>query len=247
MKIPPASLSVNRNLLVRTLLAKVRFIAILPMAVLAFLTGAVTYGATTITSVPFAINKSGTYVMKTNLTLSGTGESAISVNVSNVVVDLGGFDLATSDTTFSNSGITVQVGVTNVTIQNGLISNFETAVNLLGPEEIVQNLRCESAGNGIACQNTCTSSLIQNCLVAGNGTGVGVGLSGSADVVVKNNQIVSESTGGYSAGNNSFIANYIGSCVTGLSLSSTDKYQGNVTTLCATPFSGGIEVGTENN
>jgi hypothetical protein len=185
--------------------------------------------------------------LKGDLTLSGTGQSAISVNVSNVVIDLKGFTLATSDTTFSNSGITVQVNVTNVTIQNGSIYNFETAVNLLGPEGTVQNVRCESAGNGIAAQNTCTSSLIQNCFIAGTGAGVGVGLDGCADVVVKNNQIVSENVGGSSSGNNSFIANYIGSCTTGLSLAGTDKYQGNVTTLCTTPFSGGTAVGDENN
>jgi hypothetical protein len=124
-------------------------------------------------------------------------------------------------------------------------------VHLAGAEETAQNLRLESAGGGVVAENTCTSSLIQNCFIAGSGAllaaDIGVRLNGCADVVVRNNQIVSEEVGGSSSGNNSFIANHIGSCTTGLSMGGTDKYQANVTTLCTTPFSGGTAVGDANN
>jgi hypothetical protein len=48
-------------------------------------------------------------------------------------------------------------------------------------------------------------------------------------------------------GGNSFIANQIANCLFGLILGSLDKYQGNVTNRCLTPFLGGVAVGDENN
>jgi hypothetical protein len=237
---------IQKPINVKTYLA--RILALVAMSSVFVVSG---YAATKITAVPFTITKAGTYISVGDLTLSGTGQTAITVNAGNVVIDLKGFSLGTSDTTFSNTGITVSTGAANVIVQNGSINNFGSGVNLLGPEETVQNLRCESGANGVTVQSTCTSSLIQNCFIAGSGalpaSDIGVRLNGCADVVVRNNQIVSENQGGSSSGNNSFIANHIGSCTTGLSMGGTDKYQANVTTLCTTPFSGGTAVGDANN
>lgn len=206
-----------------------------------------TYAVTTIKSVPFTITKSGTYILTANLTLSGTGQTAIAVNASNVVIDLSGLTLSTSDTTNSNIGIIDSTNSSNVTIQNGSIYSFNPCIHLFGSEETVQNIRLESVGNGILAYGA--STLIQNCFIVGNGTaeGIGLGTSGSLDVVVKNNLIVSENVGVESHGNNSFIYNWVGSCNVGFNLGSTDKYQGNLTTLCTTTFTGGIAVGDENN
>jgi nitrous oxidase accessory protein NosD len=202
---------------------------------------------TIIESVPFTITKAGTYVLDGDLTLSGTNQTGITVNASNVVIDLAGFTLTTSDTTLANFGITVSSTATNVTIQNGTITGFGAGVRLLGAQELAQNLRLLSAGTGVYAASSCTASVVQNCFIAGPGNNNGVLLDGCRDVVVKNNQILFEVTGGNSAGNNSFIANYIGNCQVGLSMSATDKYQANVTNTCETPFVGGTAVGDENN
>jgi hypothetical protein len=60
------------------------------------------FAKTTIESVLFTITKAGTYVLDGDLTLSGTNQTGITVNASNVVIDLTGFILTTSDTTLSN-------------------------------------------------------------------------------------------------------------------------------------------------
>jgi nitrous oxidase accessory protein NosD len=203
------------------------------------------FAKTIIESVPFTITKAGTYVLDGDLTLSGTSQTGITVNASNVVIDLAGFSLATSGTT--NFGITVPSTATNVTIQNGTITGFGAGIRLLGADELAQNLRLLSPGTGIYAASSCTASVVQNCFIAGPGNNNGVLLDGCRDVVVKNNQIPFEATGGNSAGNNSFIANYIGNCVDGLFMSGTDKYQANVTNTCGTPFVGGTAVGDANN
>ena len=203
--------------------------------------------ATKITSVPFTISTSGTYVLAGKLILSGTNQTAITVSASNAVVDLRGFTLATSDGSLSNTGIAVSTEANDVTIQNGSINGFGVCVHLFGPNETVQNLRLETTGNGVQAELTSNYNLIQNCFVMGAGSNIGIFINGGTGIVVKNNQIINESFGCFSGGQNIFIANYIASCNKGLNLGFSDKYQGNVTVSCSTAFSGGIAVGTENN
>jgi nitrous oxidase accessory protein NosD len=207
------------------------------------------YAATVIKSLPFTITQPGSYALDKNLTMSVNG-AGITVNASSVLIDLKGFSITNASGSEAD-GIYVPVTSSNVTIQNGAISNFGFNVELDGPEATVQNLRSVNSGDGIVPENT-TSCIIQNCFIAGNGSGVGIFLFGCSDVVVKNNQIVNElygvqSYGEASGGNNWLISNYVGSCTEGFDLFSNDKYQGNVTTLCTTPFTGGIAVGAGNN
>jgi hypothetical protein len=211
---------------------------------------AVSAYATTIESVPFTITTSGTYKLDGDLALSGTGQTAIKVHASNVVIDLNGSTISTSDTTLSNLGIVTSSTTTNVTIQNGTIRGFGVDIFLSGGQALVHNLHLLGAATKILAESTCTSSVIQNCFFAGTGTAspseLGIILSGSS-VVVKNNQFLSEYVGCLSSGNNSFIANYIGNCTYGLLMDSSDKYQANVTNQCTTPFTRGIPVGDANN
>jgi hypothetical protein len=209
------------------------------------------HSATMIRSVPFTVSTSGEYVLAANLSLAGTNETAITVNAADVVLDLKGFTLSTSDTSFSNYGIEVtdNTAYANAVIQNGSIDNFGVGVRLLGEKGKAQNLRLENNNWGI---QTGSFNVIQNCFIAGTGTGYGIYLR-AENVLVINNQIVSQQSGCYSGfgdgfgGYNCFIGNRIGSCTYGLYLSPIDKYQGNITTLCTTPFFSGIAVGTGNN
>jgi hypothetical protein len=223
-------------------------IRILIFASMSCILAASSQAAIKITSVPFTISKRGTYVLAGNLTLSGINQIAITVTASDVVVDLGGFTLAATASSGTNVGIEVSAGAQNVTIQNGSISIVSgICVHLLGSDETVQNLRLESSGAGVFAESTSNYCMIQNCFIMGGGSDCGVGINGGGGTVVKNNQIINEFDGCCSGGGNIFIANYIASCNTGLGLAGTDKYQGNVTVACATAFSGGIAVGTENN
>ena len=205
------------------------------------------YATTTIESIPFTITKAGTYILDGNLTLSGTGLYAITVNASNVVIDLNGFTLKNG--TGTNNGILTTPTATNVTIQNGTITGFSNAVGLQGSQELVQNLRLFKNGNGIEASSN-NFDTIQGCFIVGLGStlGNGVVLPSCSGIVVKNNQIASANVGSatISTGGNSFIANQIANCSTGLLLGTGDKYQGNLTNGCTTPFSGGTAIGQEN-
>jgi hypothetical protein len=224
--------------------------------------------AQTIDTVPFVITKPGNYTLITDLTLSQTAQSttAIFVKADNVVIDLRGFTLAGyntgGNTTYGIANVNklgIPKPITNLTIQGGTITGFDVAVQLGNAQFVVQNLSVLNDVFGVSA-TTCLFSSIRNCLIVSTlsptnpvGQG-GVDLFGCTGIVVKNNQIGNQSiggltqeTGGTPSKGCSFIYNNFANCPTGLLLGSVDKYQGNVTTNCPTPFSGGTAVGTENN
>jgi hypothetical protein len=243
-----------------------RTLAVASITLIVALTGY----AQIIDSLPFAITKPGTYTLARDLTLSGSGRgrpamTAITVEASNVVIDLGGFTLTGYST--PSGGLTdgidnivtgISRPITNVTIQNGTITGFDLGVAFDNTQFVCQNLSLpDNSSIGIAA-GLCRFSTIKNCLIVSSSSTEGdhgIVLSECVGIVVKNNQIAHQSSGCFSSqqegGNpsnsNSFIYNNIASCTIGLYLGSADKYQGNVTTNCQTPFEGGIAVGQENN
>ena len=227
------------------------YFALLSLSLLSPLYFMCGYAATVITTLPFTITQPGAYVLGKNLTYAGTS-NAITVDASNVLIDLKGFSIPFSGTT-GMSGIVVSSSSSNVTIQNGAVFNFFINISLDGPEATIQNLRLETGetgggGTSVWAFPGATSCIIQNCFIAGNGNqDDGITVQQCSDVLVKNNHIVAEARGIISSSNNWIVSNYVDSCAIGLSLSPNDKYQGNVTTLCTTPFTGGIAVGTGNN
>ena len=213
--------------------------------------------AETINQVPTTITKSGYYEFEKDLTYSSTSGFAISVAASNVIIDLKGHTLTSTVAGFTN-GIGINVGhnaaeqgdFTNIAVQNGTISAFRIGVIVATDQNTVQNLRLLNNAEGVTSVST-SFNVVQNCLIIGPAGGKGLGvylLFCSADAV-KNNQLGNCLYGVYSFGTGgcACVQNYIAKCTYGLNLGSTDKYQGNVTTGCATPFSGGIAVGDENN
>jgi hypothetical protein len=202
--------------------------------------------AKTIKSVPFTIDNSGTYTLDKDLTLAGGTGTGITVNASNVVIDLGGFTLQSGA---SGNGIGISVSGTNVTIQNGTISEFNIDLFLQSAESLVQNLTIVAVNFGIDGEG-CTDSVIQNCLVQGiAGTSYGVFLTGCSGILLTNNQMVSHFYCCESGSSSSdvFIGNFLGNADYGLYLDTGDKYAANVTTGCTTPFTGGVAVGDDNN
>lgn len=87
-----------------------------------------------ISKVPFTITKPGIYLMKSNRVLDNLNAVAITVKVSDVVIDLGGHVLSTTapaDETNNAVGIaSTIVGNANVTIRNGELRGFIIGVNM---------------------------------------------------------------------------------------------------------------------
>jgi hypothetical protein len=159
--------------------------------------------AQTIDAVPFVITKPGTYTLAKDLTLHsvrGPGATtAMTVEASNVVIDLGGFTLFGYKTPsggvtdgISNVATGISPSITNLTIQNGTITGFDLAVLLEGTQFVCQNLRLfNNSSFGIEAGG-CRFSTIQNCLIIGLGTregglqDAGVLLDECVGIVVKN-------------------------------------------------------------
>ena len=199
-------------------------------------------------SLPFVIKKSGTYTFEANLRYSGSsGTEALTVEVSNVVIDLSGYTLSGDSTT---TGISAANPIKNLTIENGIISGFGTAISLTNAGLfVVQNLKLLNQQFGTTATD-CNFGAVQNCLIVGRGTSAtGINLQNCFGTVVKSNQIASCSYGclAQDTAGNLFIGNQLENCATGLGLSRVDKYEANLTIGTTVPFNGGISVGNDNN
>jgi hypothetical protein len=203
---------------------------------------------TVISSVPFTITTSGTYILSGDLTYAGSN-SAITVKASNVVIDLKGFTLFGSGPETNSIGIAA-LDTEDFAIRNGEINGFGTGLSLGGELNVARNLTVTQCKTGMGINlnpggfGFCE---IRDCFIDGTGEGTGVSLSSTRNLV-QHCQILDYRVGADSvAGGNIFIANSIFDCKTGLRMQTSDKYQGNVTNGCTTPFSGGTAVGDENN
>ncbi len=70
-------------------------------------------------SAPFVISASGSYYLAGNIAVAGGG--AITVNASNVTLDLNGFTISSSANPATGTAVTISAGFTNVTVRNGHI------------------------------------------------------------------------------------------------------------------------------
>ena len=101
-------------------------------------------------------------------------------------------------------------------------------------------------GTGLEARNNIITS------ITASGSGKAFGILGNSVMSAINNSVSNVTTGGSGSAYGIYqsplaISNRISNCQVGISCLSTQKYQGNVTTGCATPFSGGTAAGYENN
>jgi len=207
----------------------------------------ITRAGTVISYLPYNINASGTYVLSNNLTVNGG--NGILVNASNVTIDLSGLTLTQSQAG-NGVGINIPSGMSNVRVQNGTITGFYFGVLFQsGSGDSITNVQLLNINYGVYV--LANDSLIENCNIVGatSNSSTGILIASCGAVGVRNNRIsqcfygVSESS---VATPNTLIGNVEANCSYGLSLGSTTKYQGNVTTNCTTAISGGIAIGHEN-
>src|SRR5678816_1170501 len=123
---------------------------------------------TPISALPFTISTSGSYYLTASLT-AAANVNGITINASNVTLDLRGFEVTGTPGT-AIFGIRVSVGRSNVVIRDGTVRNWpgsgvvveNTAVSRVRVENVQAN---DNGSGGIVLGTDC---VVVNCTVSGN-------------------------------------------------------------------------------
>ena len=129
---------------------------------------------TPITSLPFTISVPGSYYLPKNLTIaSGSPDTAININVSNVTVDLNGFSLIGTGGTGTPSGIRINGAsgspLRGIAVKNGSIEGFYYALYGFNAENCSwSDVRCSAPrSTGIILQDS-SGNLVKKVTVIGS-------------------------------------------------------------------------------
>lgn len=135
---------------------------------------------TPISQLPFTADARGSYFVTADLTVSeGNG---ITVSASDVTIDLNGFTLRGGDGV-SGAGVFVPAALRNLTLKNGVISNFYTGVSAVNAySSRIERVTVRFHGNYAV--HIGASSLVQDCILDGGGTADG-GISMSNRTVLR--------------------------------------------------------------
>jgi hypothetical protein len=205
------------------------------------------YGQTTINSVPYTISSPGTYVLTSNLTCPG-GYDAITVNVSNVTIDLNGYYLYCPTPTATGTGIFVNDRA-NVRIKNGEIVGFyvgvyaeyASSVTNLNFGHLIEDVRFYNNSTAVEFYQS-SGCVVKDCQIIGGANGHNAVWfdSGTGNRAVGNVASGLTLYGFYSNGSDYFDSNYADSCTYGIyATSTTTKLRFNTTTNCNRGISGG--------
>jgi hypothetical protein len=135
---------------------------------------------TSITNLPVTITQPGSYYLTTNLTMTGAAHG-ITVESSDVTIDLGGFVLDGNGAAFS--GIYVPSARTNLVVRNGIVSRWNGAAGVEAFNAVnVHVERVHASGNGGTGVRTGFGSQVSDCMASGN--------SGSGFILNANSVIV---------------------------------------------------------
>src|SRR5580692_5094043 len=204
------------------------------------------YGQTVIDSVPFTITQPGKYILKSDLTLRPGRIAAISVEASDVNINLNQFSLIGSTNVGATAGIGITaLGVHDLTVRNGFVEDFLIGVSIDSSSMIeFDNVHLVANRGAAARLASCTDSVIRNCAInkvvpsLNPRSSVGIEISGGTGIQVINALIAGTATepyvfgigvGGNSRGNY-FESVYIVNCETALKLQPEDKYRAITTT-----------------
>jgi hypothetical protein len=210
-----------------------------------------------LTSLPYTINSSGTYCLKSTMFTNLSSGAAITVGGGyQVTVDLRGFALINVPSTNSTAVGVQGLNKSNVTVRNGRIQSFKSGVTLDGPNSygnVVENVQVDSPiSSGIVISGN--GHQVRGCSVTHygleeSGSPVGILISGDGHVVEGNVITTSLSANGraisvFSGTNHLVVGNRIVNPQgVGLQLHSNDKYRDNLVVGAATPYQGGLDVG----
>jgi hypothetical protein len=136
------------------------------------------------------INSSGVYCLAHDLTIINNMD-AITINTSDVVVDLNGY--AIHQNSASANGITINTGFSNIVIKNGFIdtvSSIGNGINISSDVTTLQisDVSIKNFGIGILAASTLSQAIIENCNVHNNVT-VNIRFNSCNSIEVKNCQL----------------------------------------------------------
>jgi hypothetical protein len=218
------------------------------------------YAQTPIESLPFIVTKPGKYFFTKDLTVGNSNVGIAILDVSDVTIDLNGFYLRSPGPYNDQNGI-VASNADNVVIQNGNFGRFQLGAVALDHCHgcLLQNLNVTDFRYLGIDLNVCTDSIVTNCEVR-RATAVqndydqtGIKLTGGSGNLVVNTRVSGILTkaginGIKSTGTNYFQGDYLSNCMTGISMSATDKYRVITTSNCLTAtITGGIDVDNKSN
>lgn len=144
---------------------------------------------TPITSLPFTISQPGNYYLTSNLTMATTG-AGITINVSDVTLDLGGFTMDGAHV--GNLGVYIPsqfngFNLHSITVRNGMAQNWTGAGFEFGAVDtlIADGLQANNNQTGIDIEN----GTLTHCAAFGNSAaGVEARATSITDCTAKNNQ-----------------------------------------------------------
>lgn len=223
---------------------------------------------TPISSLPFTISEAGYYYVTRNLTAPGGLVNGITINGSNVTVDLGGFTLTGGDE--PGHGI-VNSGARNIVIRNGAVRGWDVGIFLDGTYSRVENVHALSNETGgivvgpgsqvVGCNASLNGdygisvnyATVRNCTVAENGALVGdrAGIEVGSYSLIEQNRVNSTVDNGIRliGGFNTIRSNDLSGSANGFDLSFAANTTGNVAVdnVFCDVDSGGTIVGGSGN
>lgn len=164
---------------------------------------------TPISSLPFTISAGGAYYL-TSGQRAAAGQNGITVNASNVTIDLNGFRLSGFGT---NAGI-FSTGQSNIEVRNGTIDGWSHGIDMLGSSAVrIENVRasgnsaggisvgakstvssCSAMSNGMRGIKTEQGSIVAKCVVVGTTGPSAQGIAGDDGCLIIDS-VVRESSG----------------------------------------------------
>jgi hypothetical protein len=158
-----------------------------------------------IPSLPYTIEQSGFYYLKSNLSTTGTG-NAITIDTSEVTLDLMGFSL-TGPSAASGEGIHINHRV-NVEVRNGFVKNFNKGIShediAVGMNHRFTNLKFSGCSTGIT--SWALGTIITGCQAVQNSTGIACVTNG---FIIDRNIARGNTTAGFSIGGTGVVTNNV--------------------------------------
>ena len=134
---------------------------------------------TPISSLPFTIDRCGSYFLTDCLT-GVSGQNGITITADDVSLDLNGFALI--GVPGSLDGVATTMAVKNLTVRNGTVRDWGRAGVNAGPATNSQLERLHASDNGANGLTIGSGSLVTQCTATGNGSN-GIGTSHGCTVV----------------------------------------------------------------
>ena len=218
---------------------------------------------TPISTAPITISVPGSYYLTASLTVPA-GFHAITINASDVTLDLNGFTISgPAGLTTSLAAAILVNNVHGVAVRNGSLTNMRYGINFSGGNsttsyghllEDVKVAKCFSIGANFAGDSpgsvvrNCTFSQIGGSTAAANANATAINTYGGVTVL----HCAIGTVTGVGVGLGIGIDGLNGSCYVGNTIMNCDygiyygKYQNNLTYYVGAPFSAGIDAGGNN-